>query len=355
MKISFFIGVMHTGGAERQLIYVANNLAELGHNVKIVTLKNGQAYESLLSSEVQVVNLSSTSSLSGIIKTYSYFRKNKSDLIVCFLYHATLIGRILGTVLRIPVITSYRNTSYGGYWRDVIIRLTSLLDTKTLSNSKKAEERLCLKCLNKSVDVIPNYFFPDNLGCALTHKQDKSSFDWCYVGRLAPQKNLEQLLYAFKEFCNSGTANTKLYILGSGPEEDKLKKLSAKLNLEDKLVFLGHSYDVRTTFEKSDAFILPSLREGMPNALMEAMYFGLPSVVTPAGATPEMIQDGANGYVSNGFSYKHIADSMLKLYSLDDNARKSMGSLAQQYIKFNCSTSHITSLWNNVIINISKG
>ncbi|MDO6670838.1 glycosyltransferase [Cobetia amphilecti] len=354
MKISFFIGTMHNGGAERQIIYTANKLSELGYRVEIATLKKGSAYSDLLSEDVSVMTFESKNGLFSILKAALYYYKSKPAVIVNFLYHATLIGRLIGISLNIPVITSYRNTSYGGKLRDFLVKVTSPLDSMTLSNSKAAGNSLCFKKSSKEILVIPNYYLDNGLGKVQSPKNKESTFNWCYVGRLTEQKNIEQLLYAFRDFSYLVTKNTKLFLLGDGNQKKYLQDLAAELNVAENVFFLGHSYNVKEQLNKADAFILPSLREGMPNSLMEAMYNCLPAIVTPVGAIPDMIANGETGFISKGFGYKDIAQSMSELHALDVNCRLAMGVAAKEFIITYCDSNAITQSWSNAIVSVAR-
>jgi glycosyltransferase involved in cell wall biosynthesis len=117
-----------------------------------------------------------------------------------------------------------------------------------------------------------------------------------YVGRLAPQKGLHETLEGLAMARAEGIA-ASLVVAGSGPEEDALKALAAKLDLGDAVRFAGPVYDgeKRALFESSDLLLLASHGEGLPYALLEGMAAGVPVIATPVGAIPDVVHHGVHG------------------------------------------------------------
>jgi glycosyltransferase involved in cell wall biosynthesis len=120
------------------------------------------------------------------------------------------------------------------------------------------------------------------------------------VSRLIERKGIRYLLQAIGELKHE---NIRLTIVGDGNQLLELKNLTSKLNIEDKVVFKGyldHS-KLAEAYQQSDIFVLPSLNEGMSNALLEALAAGLPVVVTDTGGTSELL-DGNGVLVPMGNS-----------------------------------------------------
>lgn len=115
-----------------------------------------------------------------------------------------------------------------------------------------------------------------------------------FVGRLAPEKGLEHLLHAA-----AGVLNTlpvaKFILAGEGPKRLALEKLARQLGIEKSVIFLGRRSDLASIYASFDVFVLPSLREGMPLAVLEAMAAKRPVVATRVGAIPTMVKDQQTG------------------------------------------------------------
>ncbi|MET9614788.1 glycosyltransferase [Kitasatospora indigofera] len=112
------------------------------------------------------------------------------------------------------------------------------------------------------------------------------------VGR-APGEDQATLLAAYAGLRRTGP-DTRLVLIGGGPSEPRLRTLAAGLGLTD-VVFAGSRPDVPALLPALDVFVLSSRQQGPPAALLAAMTCGLPSVATRAGATPEVLDDGAQG------------------------------------------------------------
>jgi len=123
-------------------------------------------------------------------------------------------------------------------------------------------------------------------------------FKFITVSRLAPWKNIDIIIEALSDY-KKANQNFIFYIVGSGPEEMKLKKLVNDLDLENFVTFTGQLQkdDLNYYLQKSDIYIQASSYEGLPHVILEAMSHNLSIISTPIGGTNEVIQDGKNGWV----------------------------------------------------------
>lgn len=156
--------------------------------------------------------------------------------------------------------------------------------------------------------------------------QPNDYFKFITVGRLAPWKNIDIIIEALSDY-KKANQNFIFYIVGSGPEEIKLKKLVNDLDLENFVTFTGQLQkdDLNYYLQKSDIYIQASSYEGLPHVILEAMSHNLSIISTPIGGTNEVIQDGKNGWVwelENNFkpNKNNLIEILnnLKLNSSDD-------------------------------------
>src|SRR5581483_1714988 len=153
----------------------------------------------------------------------------------------------------------------------------------------------------RRIDVCPN-----GLDTAIFHPRDRRRFDTLgdadlVIGSvcvLRKEKNLGQLLRAFAQV-RGAVPNSKLLLVGSGPEEPGLRLLATQLGIDDSCCFLPTTQDVPSALRSIDIFVHPSLSEGMPNAVMEAMACGCMVIASRAGGGPELIQHGIHGFLTN--------------------------------------------------------
>ncbi len=110
------------------------------------------------------------------------------------------------------------------------------------------------------------------------------------AARLSPEKNLGALITAVAE-CRARGHDLALTILGDGPERAKLEQLVQRLDLSDRVSLPGPRTDLEQWYPQLDAFVLPSLSEGMPLTVLEALACGCPVIASAVGAVPELLRD----------------------------------------------------------------
>jgi glycosyltransferase involved in cell wall biosynthesis len=135
------------------------------------------------------------------------------------------------------------------------------------------------------------------------------------VGRLAPEKGLDLLIQALVDV-RPLYPNLLLSILGTGPEESRLRQMVTRLKLEENIHFAGFQASPAKWFASSDLFVLPSRYEGMPNALLEAAAAGLPLVATPCcQGVLDLLKDAPGTWVAGEIASQALADAILKALS----------------------------------------
>ena len=131
-------------------------------------------------------------------------------------------------------------------------------------------------------------------------KQENEVLHFVTVGRLAPWKNIDKIIQAMALLNDKGF-NFIFNIVGSGPIDEKLKKLVTDLKLEKKILFLGqkNTDELNKIYLNSDIYIQASGYEGLPHVILEAINFNLSIISTPIGGTNEILLNGKNGWVLN--------------------------------------------------------
>ncbi len=168
--------------------------------------------------------------------------------------------------------------------------------------------------------------------CSLTREQarirlglpEKDAFVYGTVGRLVETKGQESLLRAFARVCER-YPKSWLIITGKGRLESELRALSAKLNIHERVVFLGYRTDIPEVLKAYDVFVLPSIAEGLPGALLEAMATGIPVIASRVGGVPEILEDPSLGIMVSPSSTDELASAMERLRSMDEMRRNMMG------------------------------
>jgi len=157
-----------------------------------------------------------------------------------------------------------------------------------------------------------------------------------FTGRLRPVKNLAPLIEAVALLIGD-FPTLRLALVGDGLEQPRLEQQVDALHLAGRVVFTGDAPDVRPYLHAADAFVLPSLKEGLSNSLLEAMAVGLPVVATAVGGAPDLIRPGENGVLlPPNPTPVQIADALRPLLT-DPARRRTVGRLARQTVVEQCA------------------
>ena len=165
------------------------------------------------------------------------------------------------------------------------------------------------------------------------YKITEDNFTVLYLGRLHAKKCPDDLVKAFPKVVEK-VPNAKLVFAGKGEEENKLKRLTSKLNLSDKVMFTGFVSEAEKwdLLKRCDVFILPSAVEAFGIATIEAMACSKPVIATNVGPFPEVIKDGETGLLVPLHSHSDLADAIIEL-ALDDDRRMKMGKMARKDVE----------------------
>ena len=153
------------------------------------------------------------------------------------------------------------------------------------------------------------------------------------VCRLVHQKGIDVLIHAYAALPLSIRSEWPLTIAGDGPERSSLEQLVHRLLPVGQVRFLGFQAEPMSLYRSADVFVLPSRFEGMPNALLEAMGFGMAVVVSNASPGPlEVVADGKTGLVVRSEDVQSLANAMERI-ALDHSLRDQLGQAAQKLMQ----------------------
>lgn len=150
-----------------------------------------------------------------------------------------------------------------------------------------------------------------------------------YFGRLAPEKGVSSLITA------AIRANVKLRIVGTGPDDNRLKSLAIS---SEKIEFMGYrsGEDLRTLLREARAIVLPSQwYENAPMSILEAYASGKPVIASKIGGIPEMLLDGETGYLFESGNTEELAAHLTHIHELSDSRIIEMGRQARSHVAEN--------------------
>ncbi|HEX3384548.1 MAG TPA: glycosyltransferase family 4 protein [Mucilaginibacter sp.] len=179
--------------------------------------------------------------------------------------------------------------------------------------------------------------------------QDSRPIKLLYLGWLEPYKGISDLLGVFERLIRNGD-KIEADIYGSGSLASDINEKVNKLGLSKVFRLRGWANEDTKlkALEEADIFVLPSHREGMPNALIEAMASGLPCISSEVGGVPDLISHKANGLIYEPGDQDGLYENVRYL-SNDSELRKSISINAHQFILDSCSVEYAARYFQNMI------
>jgi glycosyltransferase involved in cell wall biosynthesis len=153
------------------------------------------------------------------------------------------------------------------------------------------------------------------------------------VARLDLQKGFEYLLHAARELCKT-FHDLKIVIVGEGPDRNAIEEMIQQYGLQSSVVLAGQQSNMPAVYAAMDMFVLPSLNEGLPMTVLEAMAASKPVIATRVGAIPSVIKDGENGLLVNAKDPEGLQNAIASLLSDPERSRR-MGDQAHAWVSQN--------------------
>mgnify|MGYP006186132911 CR=1 FL=1 len=256
----------------------------------------------------------------ALYKTFNKIDKNNSiilsfqshilPIIICRIFGRKIVIRNSEDVLE---ATKYADNKISAYFVLILKFFLYNLSSGIITNSNKSKKSLQRVLFNK--DKIKLIFNPCLKKVLKNTNNTKDRFILS-VGRLCKQKNQEILIKAFPLFLKI-FPNYKLILVGHGYDKPRLKRLCKHLNIENKVLFYGQVLNPEKFYKKAKLLILPSLYEGLPNVLIEAVNHGLPCISTNCSGSDDILTKKYGTFMSmnNHFSIAKKMVFSLKNYN----------------------------------------
>lgn len=348
MKKVLFVSTSTTqGGAEKTLYTLATLLDPKQYQVAgVVSLKpKGVFAEKLeaMGQRVFTLGLDGRPQFKHLKELADIVRATQPDVVHAFMYTAIQFCRALRLLgyAQFPLISAprvhYRTRSGFSLWIDRMLKGNdSLLVTESEASRKYLVEELDydagkITAVLNGVDIAS---WPiskvDRERVRKRLRLEPQDVLLGAVGRLDAQKGHRYLLEAFANL--RATLPVKLAIIGDGPLRRELETLARELRIEEACTFAGEVPDVPAWLSALDVFVLPSLWEGLPNALLEAMAMGLAVVATRVDGVPEVVEHDANGLLCEPKDAQSLLVPIQDL-ALEPDLRARLGAAAKRTIK----------------------
>ncbi len=337
IKISFIISGSEIGGTEKMLLLMTESITpERFYPPTVFAIKgSGKFTEELEHKKIKTYVFNLKKNPLEFIRLLRTVKKESPDILHSFLFYGNLTGRIIGRLLKIKVvISSQRSTDpwrkkYHWFIDRVTARWTDIIISNSHAGKKALTENAGIS--GEKIIVIPNGIRMDKSGFTYSRKDfgiEPSEYLVGTVGNLRSPKGHTYLISAapaiLKDF-----PETRFVIVGQGELRQTLVNETRKAGIEDRFIFTGFINNAADIIDLFDIFVFPSLWEGCPVSLLEAMGKGKPCVAFSVGDIPHIIEDGVSGLLIPVKNHTKLAGAIISLlrdreqrYNMGENARK---------------------------------
>ena len=300
-KIAFVIPSLSPGGMERVMSEIINYIANSTNiEIHLITLVKEEFFYNI---EKNVYVHQPTFSFNNegfrffnIIRT-GYFLRQKLKAIKPYsvlsfgeTYNSFVILVAYGIKTKIYISDRSKPDKDWGYLHNHLRKILYKKATGIISQTSYSKNFLLKETKNKNIKVIPNPIDLKKYQISLNKENVV-----LYVGRLISSKRIDILLECFSKLENK---NWELWIIGDGPLRNDLENRAKKLGVSDNVKFWGIQYNIAPFYSKAKIFAFTFFSEGFPNALLEAIASGLPTIAFDCIAGPsDFIQNKVNGFL----------------------------------------------------------
>ncbi len=356
MKIAIIINLFPPkwlAGTEIATYHLAEHLAKRSHEIHVITSldeglsdfekENGFYVHRIIWPKIPIIGI-----LTFWVRIFLKIRTLKPEIVHAQDLSMGIPAWLIKKILKIPYIVWGRGSDVYLPYRFIRITTKTILQNALAVLALTENMRIKLKKkYDTEIHVIPNGIdLEDYFKVSLTSKKVTNGKNILFVGSLYPVKGVYYLIKAMKKILEK-VPDARLILVGDGKERKGLETLSTQLGISNHVTFIGKipHEEVQTFFKEADVFVLPSLSEGFPNVILEAMACGLPIVATRVGGVPDILTDGTNGYLVEAKDTKDLINKVLLLLE-DSTLRKKISDNNKYEVK--------KYSWENIIFELEK-
>lgn len=333
IKVVFAVNDFLVGGVQRQITRQIKLYNKDLFDISIITLfrfpDKEEMYDLLPStSQIYRLNFAGFRDIKSWLCLIKTLQSIRPDVVVSSLFFSNTVFRILKPFLGYKIISREHNTYFDKKFLEKVIDniLSYVTDqivcvSNTVADFTAKQEyisRSKFKVIYNGIDLDEMSQLKDKCqSLDLSGELPRQGKMILNVARLTSQKNHHKLILAFNEFVKNNN-DYYLVILGEGYLLETLKLLVKELEAENYIFLLGNKKNVECFYNQASFFVSASRMEGLSNAYLEALAFGLPIVSTKTAGTDEILSNGMNGYFIENDSIEAIIDALNKMVNVDN-------------------------------------
>lgn len=348
-KVLFVIPNLQQGGAERQILQLANRLPAR-FEPALCLFEDNVHYKddlALLPTPPRVVG-SARMGPAAYRRLVAIIREEKPDIVQTYRDIANFWGRLAALKAEVPVVvTSVRNRALN-FINVLTERWLSRRTARVLTNSEGVRRELMrvARVPDSKIQIVHNFIDVERFAPPSDEARRAARARWevadgelilLVPGRIAMQKHQLGLLFALNLLREQGGLPAHARVLLAGRENSRaypalVNRCLSWLGLKDRVTYLGRVTDMLSLYSAADILVLPSLFEGLPNAVLEGAACGLPAVVSHAANIDHLVVDGQTGFEAPTFNRRALAAALGRCLALDEETRRRMGAAGRAHI-----------------------
>ena len=340
-------------GAERVILTLGKNINREGYNFMLLCMrrKDGRS-EKLINRarecgmNVIPVDVNGRIDFNAIVEMRRILKNNEVSIIHSHDYKSDLYALIASINLGVKRVATVHGSTRDSLKKKIYLFATERFVYKYFDKLIAVSEdiyRYLKKYHHKPnhVEVIQNGIDFSIISSETENENAEPSFSFsnrhkvfAVIGRLFPDKGHRFFLEAFAKVCKDYSSAMAI-IVGDGPTKDEIMKHLRELSLENHVQVCGVRSDMKTVYENIDFLVIPSLREGLPYVLLEAMVCKVPVLASAVGDIPQLIKDGVTGYLVRAGDIdaleKRMKEMMINPYKCKEMAEKAYQVVLERF------------------------
>jgi glycosyltransferase involved in cell wall biosynthesis len=342
-RIVYVIDSLETGGAERHLVRLVGGLLQSGewHPSVYCLNRAGMFVQAMEEMGVEVAGPARHWSWTPAHfarswwSLYRYMRRERPDIAHCYLVLGGMLGTLAARIAGVDHVISTRRGVYRFHGRQLwFYRVASAISDRCSDVVIAVSDAARQKAIEEGTPAAKLVTVRNSITPPVRSEQLERTLRglpvFGTVGTLRAIKGHRFLLDAIPSVLEA-LPHARFVVVGDGPERARLEQQARTLDIAAHVDFLGHCDNVRNLVSQFDVFVLPSLSDAMPNAVLEAMAAGVPVVATRVDGVPEVIDDGISGVLVEAASSADLARALICL-GRDDTVRRQFGDAAREIV-----------------------